>query len=224
MTFSAVVTNEGDRAGTTVVNLRIDDDVVATRDLRLAAGESGTVEFVRAFTEPGERAISVGPVSVGTLTVVEQPVAPTTVDAMPTRPQTATGSPDSSAVEIVDARSIYSWVRGGFNASVRITARNPTDSRANRSVIVRVDDERVATRTVSVAPGERRQVDIEFPATEGSVTVEGVEAGRLRVGTVNERGLAAESTSTTTGPGFGAGALLAALCCLLPVWCRRTRQ
>jgi hypothetical protein len=224
VTVSALVTNEGERTGTTVVSLRIDDDVVATRDLRLAAGESGTVDFVWTFADPGERAVGVGPVSAGTLTVEKQSASSTTDDATATRTRTATGTVDGLAVEIVEARSVYSWVRAGFDASVRTTVRNPTDSRVNRSLTVRVDGEQVGTRTVSVGPGERRQVDVEFPAIEGAVTVEDVDAGRLRVGAVSERSSTAEPTSAATGPGFGAWALLAALCCLLPAWHRRTRR
>ncbi len=88
---------------------------------------------------------------------------------------------------------------------------NSGDRPASRDLTVRVDGEPVATRTVTLDPGVREELTVEFPATEGTVTVEGVEAGELRVGATAEAGGTAVDVSSGLGPGFGPVAVLIAL-------------
>jgi uncharacterized cupredoxin-like copper-binding protein len=203
-----VVTNRGDAAGETTVPLRIDGTTVATDRVALAAGESREVVFVWAFDGTGDYELGIGTVPVGTISVerpaTESPtLTHTSTMLTPDRGETSTRA--GPAVEVVSAESVYSWVRSGFNASVRVTLANRGDRQVDQPVTVRVDGQRVASRTVSLTPGERKQVTVDFPAAEGTVTVNGVEAGAIRVGRAAEDALGTETVSPATGPGFGVG-------------------
>jgi len=224
--ISAVVTNQGDVDGETTIALRIDGNPVATNRVALSAGESREVVFVRTFERTGDYAVGIGTVSVGTLSV-ERPVTdsskPTDTSTMLTPDRGTPNTRSGPAVEIVSTESVYSWVRSGFNASVRVTLANRGDRQVDQSVTVRVDGEGVASRTVSLPAGERKQVTLTFPATEGPVTVNGVETGYLRVGGAAEDALVTETVSPATGPGFGVGtAVLALVAAVLLVAARRS--
>ena len=208
VSVSAVVSNEGDEIGTYVAGLQVGDNAVASKGIRLESGESGRIEFVREFTEPGTYEVGIGSLIAGTVTV--EPSSSPARGTPTARDGSATAGAESG-VELRDARSVYSWVRVGFNGSVRATVVNSGDEPASRELTVRVDGEPVATRTVRLDPGEEDVVAVEFPATEGTVTVEGVEAGELRVGGTREPPETAVDVSGGTGPGFGLGAFLLAL-------------
>ena len=207
---SAIVSNEGDEVGTYVAGLQVGDNTVASQRIRLEPGESGRIEFVREFTDPGTHEVGIGSLIAGTVTVEPSSArgTPATGDGSGTA---ESGLGAESGVELRDATSVYSWVRAGFNGSVRATVVNPGDEPASRELTVRVDGEPVATRTVRLDPGERGVVTVEFPATEGTVTVDGVEAGELRVGGAREPPDTAVDASGGTGPGFGPVATLLAL-------------
>ena len=210
VSVSAVVSNEGDEIGTYVAGLQVGDNAVASKGIRLEPGESGRIEFVREFTEPGTYEVGIGSLIAGTVTVEPSSSASPARGAPTARDGSATAGAESG-VELRDARSVYSWVRVGFNGSVRATVVNSGDEPVSRELTVRVDGEPVATRTVRLDPGEEDVVAVEFPATEGTVTVEGVEAGELRVGGTREPPETAVDASGGTGPGFGLGAFLLAL-------------
>jgi len=216
VSVSAVVSNEGDEIGTYVAGLQVGDDAVASKGIRLEPGESGRIEFVREFGDPGTYEVGIGSLIAGTVTV-EPSSSPSPARGTPTaRDGSATAGSGltagaESGVELRDVRSVYSWVRVGFNGSVRATVANPGDEPASRELTVRVDGDPVATREVALDPGEEDVVEVEFPATEGTVTVEGVEAGELRVGGTREPPATAVDASGGTGPGFGPAATLLAL-------------
>ena len=90
------------------------------------------------------------------------------------------------AVEVVDATVPSEWVRDGHRASVRATVENDGGRTASRAMSVSVDGDRVASEMVTLDPNERTEVVVEFEAREGNVSVEGVEAGALTVGTPAE--------------------------------------
>jgi uncharacterized cupredoxin-like copper-binding protein len=209
---SAIVSNEGDEVGTYVAGLQVGDNTVASQGIRLEPGESGRIEFVREFTDPGTHEVGIGSLIAGTVTVEPSSArgTPTTRDGSGTA-ESGLAAGAESGIELRDATSVYSWVRAGFNGSVRATVVNPGDEPASRELTVRVDGEPVATRTVRLDPGERGVVTVEFPATEGTVTVDGVEAGELRVGGAREPPDTAADASGGTGPGFGPVATLLAL-------------
>ena len=195
-----------------MAGLQVGDNTVASQWIRLGPGESGRIEFVREFTDPGTHEVGIGSLIAGTVTVEPSSAreTPTTRDGSGTA-ESGLAAGAESGIELRDATSVYSWVRAGFNGSVRATVANPGDEPASRELTVRVDGEPVATRTVRLNPGEEDVVAVEFPATEGTITVEGVEAGELRVGGTHERPETAVDASGGTGPGFGLGAVLLAL-------------
>ncbi|MFC4447796.1 S8 family serine peptidase [Halorussus aquaticus] len=68
VTVSATVENVGSSERTYTAELTVDGEVVATKQVTLAAGERTTVEFVRAF-DAGEHSVAVGSANAGTLDV-----------------------------------------------------------------------------------------------------------------------------------------------------------
>jgi len=200
------VSNRGSAAGSFTTDLVVDGDPAATETVQLGAGESGVVVFEQSFGEPGVYEVAIGPVPVGTLTVEANGTATGTRTRSATPFATATGAPDP--VEVVNASSLYTWVQAGFEARVQATVRNTGDDIASHELTVTVDDDPVTTQTVTLDPGERQQVTFEFEAVEGTVAVDGVEAGRLRVGTPTDSN---DDPTTGSGPGFGVVVVLAAL-------------
>jgi hypothetical protein len=88
---------------------------------------------------------------------------------------------------------------------VRVTVENPTDEAVEQPLTVTVNGEPVISRTVSLDAGEQTTVTMEFEAVGGSVAVNGVSAGDLRVGTVSDSSGGAQPAPETTaasGPGF----------------------
>jgi hypothetical protein len=219
VSVTALVWNEGDRSGTRTIALRVDGEVVDSREVGLDAGEIDEVEFVWSFDDTGTREVGIGSVTAGTVTVERD----TGTEATTTGTPTAAGTPTDEGIAVIDATSVYSWVRSGFNGSVRVTVANRDDERASRELTVRVDGDPVATREVTLEPDRRREVTIEFPATEGTVTVEGVEAGELRVGEENSDPPSEGTETEATGPGFGAGTGIAAFAALAALLWRRDR-
>ncbi|WP_276273180.1 CARDB domain-containing protein [Haloarcula litorea] len=121
-------------------------------------------------------------------------------------------------VEVVATTQPPDWARRGYEASVTATVANPGDRAATRTLSVTVDGTGVANRTVTVAPGQRRNVTLSFPARSGTVAVGGVEAGSMSVG----GGTAARTTAGASGPGFGAAGAAVAL--LVAAALARTRR
>jgi PGF-pre-PGF domain-containing protein len=67
--ISATIENTGDQDGTFTTELTIDEVVVDSQDVAVAAGTTETVTFVRTFDQAGDYAIAVSGTSAGTLTV-----------------------------------------------------------------------------------------------------------------------------------------------------------
>ena len=185
----ATVTNEGNGEGTYTAELVIDGDVEDTEELDLEAGETDTVTFERTFDEAGEYAILVGDEAAGTLSV-ERP----------------------GSVELVDAAVSSDWVRAGYSTTVQVAVENPGDRPADRNLTVTVDDSTVTEETVRAEPGEQT-IDLEFEAVEGTVAVEGVEAGSIVVGEDDGNGGDdGEADDDADGlPGFTIGLAVVAL-------------
>ena len=114
--------------------------------------------------------------------------------------------PDASAgtVAVVDASITADWVRSGHTTNVRTTVRNTGPGRATRTLTVTVGGDPVANRSVTLEPNEREVLAIEYRAVEGTVAVEGVEAGRIAVGDDDgSEGSWTEGRSTqSAGDGF----------------------
>jgi FtsP/CotA-like multicopper oxidase with cupredoxin domain len=153
----ATVANSGDRDGAVTTELTANGEVIAERNTTVEAGANATVSFVETFDEAGAYALAVGNATGPTLTV--------------RRPGTPGG------IEVVDATLPSDWARKGAAVTVRTVVKNT----GHRPFVVTVDGETVANETVTLPPGERREVAIRFDSTGGPVLVEGVEADQLRV-------------------------------------------
>lgn len=167
------VENVGDRAGTFRENLLVDGEAVATASTTIPSGGHETVTFEHRFETAGAPDIAIGDRSLGTLTVI-----PTDEDR-PMATRTADG--DEGPIEVVGASVPADWVRQGFHTTVRATVVNTADERATRALTVTIDGRPVANTTLTLQPNERDTVPIEFDAADGTVAVEGVEAGRIDV-------------------------------------------
>ncbi|WP_336134007.1 PGF-pre-PGF domain-containing protein [Natronomonas amylolytica] len=68
---TATVENDGEEAGEREVSVLVDGDAIATETVALDAGESGMVSATVVFETAGERAVSVGGVTAGTVVVAD---------------------------------------------------------------------------------------------------------------------------------------------------------
>jgi hypothetical protein len=84
-------------------------------------------------------------------------------------------------VSVVDVGGLADWVRSGRTTNVIATVVNHGDGPRFKTLAVTVDGVRVAERTVTVQPGERRTVPLEFEARPGTVAVDGTTVGQLTV-------------------------------------------
>jgi hypothetical protein len=193
------VRNVGDRNGTYRANLSIDNESVDSGSVTLGAGANGTLVFDHRFEALGAYQVSVNGLSLGNVSVGRQSIGrgPTT------RPS---GGPASGAavevtppsgqgpIEILDATLPDTAVASGSSGLLQVTLRNPTDGTASRRLIVSVDGRPVANRTVTLGGGEQAVIRIGFEARNGTVAVDGIEAGRIRTGTP------ADDTRRLVGP------------------------
>ena len=71
VSVEAVVTNDGDAAGSFTARLTIDGAVVATQQVYLAPGESETVTFTRTFAQPGSYRVDIADTHVSSVRVTQ---------------------------------------------------------------------------------------------------------------------------------------------------------
>ena len=162
---TATVANVGDREGTVAVELAIDGEVVAVQTVTMGAQDNETVEFAESFTETGEYDIAVENATVGTVTVEQTP-----------------------GLEVEDAAVLADRAAEGHATAVQVTVENPGNWTQTERINVTADDTVVASQRVTLEPGEQRAVQMEFEATNGTIAVEGVEAGALSEPTTVETG------------------------------------
>jgi len=208
VTVIVELVNRGERDRQEVVGLRIDGQLVATKGVDIDAGDTGKATFERRFDRPGDHEITVEGTTIGTVTVS------TAEDegSAGTEPTTDRPVLDSEQAEVVAVGGLPDWVRDGFNASVELTVVNRGNTTVTETVEVTVDQEPVANETLRVTPGERTTATIEFLATEGTVRVEGIEAGTLSVGDSWTAVEDSERQATASrGPGFGGVGAVAAI-------------
>jgi len=208
VTVIVELVNRGERDRQEVVGLRIDGQLVATKGVDIDAGDTGKATFERQFDRPGDHEITVEGTTIGTVTVS------TAEDegSAGTEPTTDRSVLNSEQAEVVAVGGLPDWVRDGFNASVELTVVNRGNTTVTETVEVTVDQEPVANETLRVTPGERTTATIEFLATEGTVRVEGIEAGTLSVGDSWTAVEDSERQATASrGPGFGGASAVAAI-------------
>jgi len=175
------ISNTGGRAGSYEVSLTVDDQTVATRTGRLDPGVETAAQLEYRFTRAGEHTVRV---AGETMTVVVTEPAPVLVrDVTTDRDELTAGE------------------------SVQVTARVGSDALipANSTIVVQVDGESVATRTVRLDTGEATTIEWELPIDPGEV-IDDPRPVTIRV--LGPEG-AAETTvtvaSNTTEPDSAAG-------------------
>ena len=160
---TAMVENRGDQAGTYETELQVDGDPVATEEVFVEGGDVQTVTYQVQFENPGEYDVSVNDADAGTVEVMPRETDP------------------EGGVEVIDAVVPADMVEEGVETTARATVENPTDQQLEATLNVTIDGEQVAETEVTLGPGERTEVSIPFEAQSGTVAVNGVEAGELRV-------------------------------------------
>lgn len=131
----ATVGNESDREDTLYAELRVDRMIVDTKGVTVAAGDTASVTFTRAFDTPGEYRLSVNDAAAGTVTVERRPAA-FEVETAPLPGSVRVGTP----IEVTARIANVGGQRGSFRAELR------------------VDETVVDTREVTLAPGEAASV------------------------------------------------------------------
>lgn len=168
------VENLGDRDGTYEAALTVDGEAVASKSVPVEAGDSAAIVFERRFDNQGEHEITVGGVPLGTVTVTNE--SETTTVTTPSSDETSTG------IEVTEAIAPADWVRDGHETTVRVTVVNNGEQTATRTLTVTIGGQSVVTESVTLQPDERKVVRIGFQPADGTVKVDGVEAGRIEVG------------------------------------------
>jgi uncharacterized membrane protein len=172
---TTIVENTGREAGTKTIELRIDGEAVASREVTVGPESSQTVTFTRTFEEAGTFAIAVDEVEAGTLAVEVPP----------------------ANLSIRSATLDRERVRPGESATVAVTVANDGGESGTRSLNLSVNGSVVETRTVTVAGGESRTVNFTRTFEEAgtfATAVDEVEAGTLAVEE------STPTTPTTTAP------------------------
>jgi hypothetical protein len=140
------ISNTGGRAGSYEVSLTVDGQTVATRTGRLDPGVETAASFEHRFTETGQYTVRV---AGETVTVVVTEPAPVLIrDVTTDRDELTAGE------------------------SVRVTAQVGSDALvpANSTIVVQVDGESVATRTVRLDAGEATAIEWELPIDPDEIT------------------------------------------------------
>ena len=117
-------------------------------------------------------------------------------------------------MKVTAVSGLADWVREGYTTRLDATVVNPGERTITKALTVTIDGVAVAERNVTLRPGERRSVRMEFEASAGTVAVEGVTVGRLNVSAQygEQRGEpSVESGDTDQGSTGQLGAVLALL-------------
>lgn len=129
--IGATIENVGGREGTFTAELRVDGVVVGTEDVTIDAGDTASVTFTRSFDEPGEYEVSITDATVGTA-LVEPP----------------------AAFEIVNTTMDTTTVGVGETVDVAAAVANAGGLEGTFTAELEQDGEPIATREVTVPPGE----------------------------------------------------------------------
>lgn len=119
----------------------------------------------------------------------------------------AVAAPSAGPLEVTDAEVSENGGGSGENATAVATVENTGDRQATQTFAATVDGETVATRELTLDGGESATVTFDIPADkvqEGTVAVDGVEAGSLQVEETEDDGSPASSSSGNTAFGVGA--------------------
>ncbi len=157
VTVSVNVTNEGDLAGTYLLELKIDGVVVAAKEISLGGGQSVTVPFTVTRDVGGTYAVSINGLT-GTFKVKEVPPPP----------------PAPQADIVVGNLQIAPLtVEPGQAATVSVDITNRGDAAGTIQVKLLVNGQVEQTKTVTVGPGAKQTVTFSVSkAAAGSYRIE----------------------------------------------------
>lgn len=171
--------NDGDDPADYRLRLAVDGRTVATTNGTLAAGGNETVRLSWTATEPGTYDLALGRQSYPI--TVREPASPAVASLSTERSRVAAGGSALVVAELVA----------------------PGDVPAAGELAVRVDGERVGSRRVSVAPGER--TTIRFPVSLPGPGSHAVSVGNRTVTVTVATPTPAATSEPTQSPGAGEG-------------------
>jgi hypothetical protein len=201
LSVRTTVENSGGAVGDYTVTLRAADAVVDEANGTLAPEETATVSLAHQFRETGRYTVSVAGEQ---FTVrVREPATPSVTDV----------TVDPTTVE-----------RGG---EVRVTATVTNDANVpgNATVTFTRDGEQVATKTVTVGPGQQvtLRTGVRMPETgDHRIGVDGNEVDVRVTAPATAASTPATPSTTTSSPGFGAPAAVGAVAAALALRGRRS--
>lgn len=175
----ATLENDGDRDGTFTLELLVDDAVVASEEVSVAANDARTVPFHVTFEEPGDYEVSVDGQGAETVTV----------------------EPEPAEFEVREASVGTTAARTGEAIDVTATVANTGGQEGTFTAELEVDGAIADTQAISVGPDDEERVqfthtfaergDYEVSVSEadaGMVTVEACETVVDETITVGQRG------------------------------------
>jgi hypothetical protein len=152
------VSNVGDREGNYTVGLASGGDVVAREELTIGGSSTESVMLTQRFSEAGEYDLRVNGTRAGTVTIEERP-----------------------EFELRNISIPADLVAPGEQTTVEFVAENPSNLTVTRVINVTAGAQEVGAQTVTLDAGERREMTVDFEGADGNISVEGREAGSVRL-------------------------------------------
>ena len=197
---TATVRNEGTDRAEFDVELVADGDVVATKTVEIAGGETAEVAFERKL-EPGAHEVSVEGESVGSVTVAEP----------------------AANIAVADVSLNASTIAPGDRVEITATVENSGAKAGEHEVALTLFGEQLENRTVELAAGETKEVTfVRQISAAGIYTAEvGDQAAEITVGD-SQTSDDESAVPSAPVPGFGVGTAVVAL--LAAAFLARTRR
>lgn len=167
--FTAEVKNFKNVTANKTLEMEIDGDVVAERNVTLEPQESVTVIF-KSFFEPGKYEASISGKEIGTLEVMEE------------EPEEEEEEPEEE-IQITEAYAEQLVINETQQAEFTAQVKNFKNVTANKTVELEIDGDVVAKRNVTLEPQESVGVTFKsfFSPGEYEVSISGKEIGILEV-------------------------------------------
>lgn len=208
------VKNTGSLNRTYLSNLSVNGTEVANRSVVVAPGTTEVVTLEHRFKQPGVYAVAVDGIPLGRVTVSPRSGSATPVEA---GDEAIDGVPSTPIVVVEATLPPDGLDEEAGTAQLQVVVKNTVDRPETRNLTVTIDGQPVATKRVRLTGNERAAIRIGFEPRNGTVAVEGVEAGRIRAGMAVDTGTASgdsgsvglELVGLVVGVGVGAlGTLL----------------
>lgn len=207
-TIEAVVENTGDAAGPTDLEFVVDggpfeNAVVDKQAVEVEPGDSEPVAFAIQLDEEGDYDATVDLVhfdSASTTITVDEDADPAPGPGLPPAPP----DPGDANIQVTDADLSADRVDVGGAVDISATLENLGGASGLHSVSLTVDGETVASDAVSLDAGQERSLTFTQSfdeAGEYEITVDGVAAGTVTVGSADVSVVDASLDETEVEPG-----------------------